>query len=104
QAHDRLDQDLVSWIGSEVSHEIDVDLQIGNGYRLQVGEAAKPGAEVIEGELTAEPSQPMRNDLSDLDVLHQRRLGDLKDKVCWIGVRIAQFTLDQGQKIEVADR
>ena len=45
-----------------------------------IPKAAEPDTEAVEGELTAGPSQALRKDLYDLNVLHHRRVGDLEDK------------------------
>jgi hypothetical protein len=90
---------LVRRIDHQVTDELDVDLQLGDRQRLQVGEAAEPGAEVVEGQSAPELGQALRECLPRLDVLHERGLGDLEDEVRRISARLLELVLDEGQQV-----
>ena len=59
QADDGPDEVLVSRVGEQVPYELDVDLQVPDRQILQVGEAAKAGAEVVESKAASKLGQAL---------------------------------------------
>src|SRR4051794_34649957 len=77
EQHDRLDDLAVDRVAGEPAYELAVDLEVVDRQLPQRRERAEAGAEVVEGDLEAEPAERFRERVGAVDVRDRRRLGDL---------------------------
>ena len=64
--------------------EFDVDLEITDRERLEVGEAPEAGTEVVQRKSAPDIGEAVHKGLALLDIAHERGLGDLEYEVRWI--------------------
>src|SRR5437016_94094 len=75
---DRIDHGAVERIADEIAHERAVDLEKVDGQRLEIGEGAQPGAEVVQSEAAADALQALQEMYRFREIADSRGLGYLE--------------------------
>jgi hypothetical protein len=96
------DEMLAGLVVKQVANELDVDLQVCDRQRLQIGEGAVAGAEVVERERAAEGREAERELACEVEVLGQRGLGDLERDQARVGAFIGDQPFDQACEFTLA--
>jgi hypothetical protein len=99
---DRPDDEHVALAASDVTHEVDVDLQVTDGQQLELGEAGEPGPEVVEREVASQRHEVLDEARGPVHVLHDPGLGDLEDDIAGIGRVTAELAFDQVEHAGIA--
>ena len=88
-------------VSTDIPHESMVDFEIVDVEAFQIGQAGKTRAEVVDGELDAEPLQLREQTHRFFGVGHQDTLGNLQFKLLGTQTRFDQRLLDPLRKFSV---
>ena len=104
QLHDGAQHRLRAVVHDHVADEAAVDLEVRHGQRLQVRERTEAAAEIVEGDVAAQFTQPPDQRLGAHDVGHRRGLGHLERQQPARQPAFAQRRVHEDGEVRVAER